>query len=137
MSVNEVKFRQIHLDFHTSELIEGVGNDFDAERFAATLDEARVDSINLFVRCHHGMMYYDSKKFSERVHLHLKGRDILKQQAEACRKRGIHVNLYITVRWDVYSYTEHPNGWRSMRKAVTATTRREVTSRLVFTGIFA
>ncbi|WP_199728645.1 alpha-amylase family protein [Cohnella faecalis] len=108
MSVNEVKFRQIHLDFHTSELIEGVGNDFDAERFAATLDEARVDSINLFVRCHHGMMYYDSKKFSERVHLHLKGRDILKQQAEACRKRGIHVNLYITVRWDVYSYTEHP-----------------------------
>ncbi len=108
MSVNEVRFRQIHLDFHTSELIEGIGAGFDAKQFAKTLDDARVDSINLFTRCHHGMIYYDSKAFPERVHPHLKGRDILKQQAEACRERGIHVNLYITVRWDIFSYTAHP-----------------------------
>ncbi|OMF30758.1 beta-galactosidase [Paenibacillus sp. FSL H8-0548] len=108
MTVNEVRFRQIHLDFHTSELIEGIGSGFDAKQFAKTLDDARVDSINLFVRCHHGMIYYDSKKFPERVHPHLKSRDMLKQQVEACRARGIHVNLYVTVRWDVYSYNEHP-----------------------------
>ena len=32
-----VPSRQIHLDFHTSEKIEGVCADFDAEEFASTL----------------------------------------------------------------------------------------------------
>ncbi|MDB5053356.1 MAG: Beta-galactosidase trimerization domain protein [Bacilli bacterium] len=105
---NEVRFRQIHLDFHTSELIEGVGDRFVPEQFAAILDDARVNSINLFTRCHHGMLYYDSKKFPERVHPYLKNKDFLKQQVEACRKKDIHVNLYITVRWDVYTLNEHP-----------------------------
>ena len=30
-------FRQIHLDFHTSEAIPDVGADFDPDEFAATL----------------------------------------------------------------------------------------------------
>lgn len=51
--------RQIHLDFHTSELIENVAGDFDAEQFSDTLIRAHVNSINLFGRCHHGMMYYE------------------------------------------------------------------------------
>ena len=63
-----VGFRQIHLDFHTSPLIPDVGADFDPEEFAATLKNAHVNSINLFARGHHGMLYYDSKAFPERVH---------------------------------------------------------------------
>jgi hypothetical protein len=101
-------FRQIHLDFHTSELIENIAGEFDPEEFAQTLERARVNSINLFARCHHGMLYYDSKKFPERVHPHLKKRDFLTQQVEACHRHNIHVNLYTTVRWDLYSVREHP-----------------------------
>jgi hypothetical protein len=37
MTTPELRFRQIHLDFHTSEAISQIGADFDAEIFAATL----------------------------------------------------------------------------------------------------
>ncbi|HRL14575.1 MAG TPA: hypothetical protein PKX07_22015, partial [Aggregatilineales bacterium] len=57
-----IPFRQIHLDFHTSEHIVGVGDKFDPEQFARTLADARVNSINCFARCHHGYLYYESKR---------------------------------------------------------------------------
>ncbi len=41
----DLRFRQIHLDFHTSEAITGIGSDFDADEFGATLDSAHVNSI--------------------------------------------------------------------------------------------
>ena len=42
MSDFELRFRQIHLDFHTSEAIEGIGANFDPDEFADTLDKACV-----------------------------------------------------------------------------------------------
>ena len=54
----ELPFRQIHLDFHTSEVIENIGADFHPDVFADTLHRAHVNSINLFARCHHGWVYY-------------------------------------------------------------------------------
>ena len=55
------RLRQIHLDFHTSPLIPDVGKDFNAEEFADTLVEARVNWVTLFGKCHHGMSYYPTK----------------------------------------------------------------------------
>lgn len=100
--------RQIHLDFHTSEAIEEIGTEFDAEEFASTLEKARVNSITCFARCHHGWVYYDSKLFPERIHPNLKNKNILKQQIEACHKRGIRVPIYITVQWDNFTSQNHP-----------------------------
>ena len=40
---NELRFRQIHLDFHTSGYIAGIGSRFDPEEFAATLREVGED----------------------------------------------------------------------------------------------
>ncbi|MBZ4644585.1 MAG: hypothetical protein PWR27_2035 [Petroclostridium sp.] len=113
MSKLDLRFRQVHLDFHTSPDIEGIGSEFNAEEFASTLEKARVDSITCFARCHHGMLYYDSKLFPERVHPHLKNKNILKEQIEACHKRGIRVPIYITVQWDYYTAQEHPE-WLSI-----------------------
>ena len=59
--MEKLAFRQIHLDFHTSPLIEGVGEDFDSEEFVKTLKEAYVNSITIFAKCHHGMSYYPTK----------------------------------------------------------------------------
>lgn len=101
-------FRQIHLDFHTSEAITGIGAKFDADAFADMLVEARVDSITCFARCHHGWLYYDSKAFPERVHPHLENKNLLKEQIEACHARGIRVPVYITVQWDYYTSERHP-----------------------------
>lgn len=100
-------FRQIHLDFHTSEQIPGVGADFDPDEFAETLVKAHVNSITCFARCHHGMIYYPSKINPERVHPHLHG-NLLKAQIDACHKRGIRAPIYTTVQWDYYSATDHP-----------------------------
>ncbi len=108
MKETELRFRQIHLDFHTSEHIESVGSNFDPDEFAETLVNAKVNSITCFARCHHGWIYFDSKKFPERKHPHLQ-KSLLPQQIEACHRRGIRVPIYITVQWDHYSATRHPD----------------------------
>jgi len=53
--------RQVHLDFHTPPFIGDVGRDFAPQAFAARLEKARVDSITVFAKCHHGMSYYPTK----------------------------------------------------------------------------
>jgi len=45
MSKIDLRFRQVHLDFHTSEEIRGIGAEFDPEVFASTLEKASVNSI--------------------------------------------------------------------------------------------
>lgn len=107
MKSSELAFRQIHLDFHTHGSIEGIGSRFDPEEFAATLEKAHVNSINLFSRGHHGYNYYYSKKFPELNHPYLE-RDLLKEQIEACHKRGILTPIYLTVGWDQYTIDQHP-----------------------------
>jgi hypothetical protein len=103
----ELRFRQVHLDFHTSEQIAGIGAAFDAEGFADTLARAHVDSITCFARCHHGWLYYDSPLNPERRHPYLAG-DLLRLQIAACHARGIRVPIYTTVQWDHYSAERHP-----------------------------
>lgn len=107
MSHPELRFRQVHLDFHTSELIEGTGADFDPQEFADTLVRAHVNSITCFARCHHGMIYYETELFPERHHPHL-DRDLLREQIDACHARDIRVPIYITVQWDHFTATQHP-----------------------------
>ena len=103
----ELPFRQIHLDFHTSHLIKDVAAQFDPDDFADTLVKAHVNSINCFGRCHHGFIYYDTQAFPDRRHPHLT-RNILNEQIEACHQRGIRVPIYITIQWDYYTATRHP-----------------------------
>ncbi len=107
MSAFELRFRQIHLDFHTSEHITGIGAEFDPEEFVATLERARVNSITCFARGHHGWIYFDTKAFPERRHPHL-ACDLLREQIRACHARGIRVPIYTTIQWDHYTATEHP-----------------------------
>lgn len=110
MSNNELRFRQMHLDFHTSEHIPGIGAEFDPEEFAATLERARVDSITCFARCHHGWIYFDTETHPERRHPHL-SRDLLAEQIQACHARNIRVPIYTTVQWDHLTADQHPE-WR-------------------------
>ncbi|MDD2973271.1 MAG: beta-galactosidase trimerization domain-containing protein [Lachnospiraceae bacterium] len=106
--MEELRFRQIHLDFHTSEKIAGIGKDFRKEEFAEMLKNAHVDSITCFARGHHGMLYYRSARFPELIHPGLEGRTLLEDQIEACHKLGIRVPVYETVQWDYRISQEHP-----------------------------
>lgn len=106
--MNNILLRQIHLDFHTSESIPDIGINFNAVQFAETLDRAHVNSITCFSRGHHGWLYYPSKKFPEKIHPHLKCRDLLGKQIDACHKKGIKVPVYLPIQWDHLVATEHP-----------------------------
>ena len=49
--MKKIPNRQVHLDFHTSEMIDQVGSKFSAEEFADTLKNANVEAVTLFTRC--------------------------------------------------------------------------------------
>ena len=106
----ELRFRQIHLDFHTSPLIPGVGEDFQQDAFVGVLKEAAVSSVTVFAKCHHGMAYYPSKVGP--THPHLKF-DLLGQMIEALHKAGIRAPIYTTAMWDEYA-AEHHADWRAV-----------------------
>ena len=53
--------RQVHLDFHTSPFIPGVGEQFDKAQFQAALKAGHLDSITVFAKCHHGVCYYPTE----------------------------------------------------------------------------
>ena len=72
--MDELAFRQVHLDFHTSGDIAGVGDDFDAREFVEILRDARVNSVTCFAKCHHGYSDYPTKVGVVHPHLH---RDLL------------------------------------------------------------
>ncbi|MFP4055129.1 MAG: beta-galactosidase, partial [Phycisphaerae bacterium] len=108
MGSNDLRFRQVHLDFHTSEHIRGIGAEFRPDEFADTLAAAAVDSVTCFARCHHGWLYYPSRAFPRHVHPHLERENLLGEQIEACHQRDIRVPIYITVQWDQLSAEQHP-----------------------------
>ncbi|MBZ5562485.1 MAG: alpha-L-fucosidase [Acidobacteriia bacterium] len=107
-SKGELRFRQVHLDFHTSPLITDVGADFDADEFVHVLKEASVNSINIFAKCHHGMAYYPTKVGV--MHPGLKF-DLLGKMIEACHKADILTPVYYTIMWDQYAAMQHSD-WR-------------------------
>lgn len=104
----ECKTRQVHLDFHTSELIENIGAQFEPKEFAQMVKEANINSMTVFARCHHGMLYYQSKENPERIHPHLVRPNLLVEQVDALHEQGINAPVYITVQWDYYSATRRP-----------------------------
>ncbi|WP_421726247.1 beta-galactosidase trimerization domain-containing protein [Bauldia sp.] len=103
-----MRYRQIHLDFHTSELIPGIGSKFDPADFAQTFSDAHVDSVTLFAKCHHGWSYHPTKVGKTHPHLDF---DLLRGQIDALHGAGINAPIYISAGWDELAAREHP-GWR-------------------------
>ncbi len=97
--------RQVHLDFHTSELIPDVGRDFDAAQFQAALQAGRIQAINIFAKCHHGWSYYPTEVGSPHPTL---TRDLLGEQIAACHAIGVLAPIYFTVGWSVHDAETHP-----------------------------
>ncbi len=97
--------RQVHLDFHTSEHIPGIGDQFSTEQWQRALTVGRVNSINIFAKGHHGWSYYPTEV--GHVHPHLDF-DLLGAQFEACHEIGVECPFYFTVGWSVNDAETHP-----------------------------
>jgi len=98
-------FRQVHLDFHTSEKIEKIGFAFDKKEFQQALIDGHVDSITLFSKCHHGWSYHPTK--TNQMHPHLDF-DLFGAQIEAALEIGVNVAGYISAGHDEKYAVEHP-----------------------------
>jgi hypothetical protein len=98
--------RQVHLDFHTSEFIEGIGAKFDKEQFKSALKAGRVNHINVFAKCHMSWSYYPTK--IGKMHPHLKF-DLLGAQLSACREIGVRSPIYFTAGWSAQDAKNYPD----------------------------
>ncbi|MDA8586970.1 beta-galactosidase trimerization domain-containing protein [Rhodobacteraceae bacterium] len=105
-----MRFRQIHLDFHTSEHIPGIGSRFDAKTFGEAFRAAHVDSVTIFSKCHHGHNYHPTQ--IGRMHPHLDF-DLTRAQLDALHAVGIKAPIYTTATWDEYAAHKHPE-WRTI-----------------------
>ena len=103
-----MRFRQIHLDFHTSPLIPGIGEKFNRKEWQETLKRAEVDSITLFATCHHGYAYYNTKVGARHPPLNF---DLLRAQVDACREIDVRTPIYLTAGINSYASEIHPE-WK-------------------------
>jgi len=103
--MKELRFRQVHLDFHTSEHIWDVGSRFDPKQFVAALQLGHVDSINCFSKCHHGWSYHPTKVGEMHPSLRF---DLLGAMIEACHAADIKIPVYLSVGLDERNARLHP-----------------------------
>jgi hypothetical protein len=97
--------RQVHLDFHTSELIPGIGERFDKGKWQDALRSGHVNHINIFAKGHHGWSYYPTTV--GHTHPNLKF-DLLGAQIAACHEIGVNCPIYFTVGWAANDAETHP-----------------------------
>ncbi len=106
--------RQVHLDFHTSEHIPGVGKQFDKHWFQQALKEGNLNSITVFAKCHHGWCYYPSDIDPQHPTME-PGFDLTGAMVDAAHEIGVAAPIYITLGWSVQDAQAHPE-WRMIKK---------------------
>ena len=118
MSFQEAKYmrnfvnRHLQIDFHTSGDIDGIGELFDAAAFTESLKAAKVQSVNIFSKCHHSWCYFPSEVCE--VHPHLKI-NLTRAMVDAAHAAGAKAVLYVTVGWSEGDAMRHPE-WIAKNK---------------------
>ena len=103
--MKSLRFRQIHLDFHTSEKIENIGKAFDKAQFQDMLRKGHIDSITVFSKCHHGWAYHPSK--ANQIHPHLNF-DLLGAMIDAAHEIHVNTPIYLSAGLDEKVTRSHP-----------------------------
>ncbi len=104
--------RQVHLDFHTSEFIPGIGEKFNKKQFQEALKVGHVNHINVFAKDHHSWSYYPTKIGKTHPNLNF---DLLGEQIKACHEIGVKSPIYFTIGWSARDAEEHPE-WLVRKK---------------------
>ena len=97
--------RCVHLDFHTSPDIMGIGEKFDKKKFTETVKNANIDLMTVFAKCHHGYTYYPSKIAPMHPGLSF---NLLGELRDAIHDAGAKAPIYITAGWSKKDADEHP-----------------------------
>ncbi|KWX79766.1 beta-galactosidase [Paenibacillus riograndensis] len=100
-----MRFRQVHLDYHTSEAITPIGARFDKKQFQEMLKLGNVDSVTVFSKCHHGWAYHPSE--ANEIHPGLSF-DLLGAQIEAAHEINVKTPVYLSAGLDEKLARRHP-----------------------------
>ena len=100
--------RTVHLDFHTGPAIDDVASNFKADEFAATFQQAAVQSVTVFAKCHHGHLYYETDRPERHPGLP-KSLDLLGEQIDALHRVGIRAPIYLSLQVDEYAANSFPD----------------------------
>lgn len=100
-----MRFRQVHLDFHTSEAIPNIGTDFSKQQFQSMLIKGSVDSITVFSKCHHGWAYHPSEANEQHPELKF---DLLGAMIDAAHEVGVKTPVYLSAGLDERLARKHP-----------------------------
>jgi hypothetical protein len=103
--MEELRFRQVHLDFHTSEAIPKIGKNFSKKQFQEMLKLGHVDSITVFSKCHHGWAYHPS--LANETHPNLEF-DLLKEMIDAAHEINVLTPVYLSAGLDEKLARKHP-----------------------------
>jgi len=107
-----MNFRQVHLDFHTSEVIDRIGSRFSKAQFQSMLKLGHLNSITVFSKCHHGWAYHPSE--ANEMHPGL-GFDLLGAMIEAAHEVGVKTPVYVSAGLDEKLVLRHPEWLRRNR----------------------
>ena len=128
--MGNLPFRQIHLDFHTSECIENIGSKFDKKQFQDMLKLGHVNSITIFSKCHHGWAYHSTEANVMHPHLNF---ELLDKMIEACKEINVQTPIYISAGLDQKIAREHPEWlYRNRDESISWGTNFEHANYLVF-----
>lgn len=100
-----MRFRQVHLDFHTSEAIAEIGSSFSKKQFQDMLKLGHVDSITVFSKCHHGWAYHPSQANEMHPGLNF---DLLGAMIEAAHEIHVKTPVYLSAGLDEKLARRHP-----------------------------
>ena len=103
--MSELRFRQIHLDFHTGGSIDKVGGKFSKSQFQEMLKKGKVNSVTVFAKCWHGWAYFPSTTCEIHPNLQL---DLLGAQIEAAQEIGVKTPVYIGITMNEVLAKKHP-----------------------------
>ena len=100
-----MNYRQVHLDFHTSEKFENIGKNFSKEQFQNALKAGHISSITVFSKCHYGRAYHPSEANEQHPHLDF---DLLGAEIEAAHEIGVRTPVYLSAGLDEKMACRHP-----------------------------
>lgn len=106
--MHKLRYRQVHLDFHTSPAIDNIGGRFDKKQFQQALKAGHVNSITCFSKCHHGWSYHPTKVGKTHPNLKI---NLFAAQYEACKEINVNVPIYLSAGVDNVMSYERPD-WR-------------------------
>jgi hypothetical protein len=105
----EKSYRRCLVDMHIEDWDEDFLSKLDPETYVANMKRANVQSAMIYANSHVGCCYWPTK--SGEMHKGIRGRDILGELLDLCRKEKMDTIVYYSLVYNNRAYELHPE-WR-------------------------